>query len=212
MQQLEDYQIKQTFYRKYGKRMFDFIFSVSALALLSPFLLLIALLLRLYLGSPVIFKQKRPGLHEKIFTLYKFRTMTNQKDKQGNLLADAIRLTKFGKLLRSTSMDELPELWNVATGDMSFVGPRPLLIQYLPLYTKKQRMRHQLRPGLTGLAQISGRNGIDWEYKFKFDIEYIKQRSLFVDFCVILATIVKIIKREGISQDGEATMEFFKGA
>ena len=161
-------------YAKYIKRMLDFILSLIALIVLSPLMLIIGLLVRIKLGKPIIFKQKRPGKDEKIFTLYKFRTMTDEKDQNGNLLPDAERLTKFGKTLRSTSLDELPELWNILKGEMAIVGPRPLLVEYLPLYNEKQKHRHDVRPGLTGLAQISGRNTIDWEEKFEEDIEYIQ--------------------------------------
>ena len=198
-------------YRKYFKRIFDFFCSLLALIVLSPVLLVIAVLVRSKLGSPVIFKQKRPGLHEKIFTLYKFRTMTDQKDEQGNLLSDEIRLTKFGKMLRSTSLDELPELWNILKGDMSVVGPRPLLEKYIPLYTKEQRLRHRVRPGLTGLAQISGRNELDWEKKFLLDIEYLKQITFLKDIKIILITFRHILTRKGISSATSVTKEEFTG-
>ena len=158
-------------YAKYVKRPLDFILSLIAIIILSPLLLIVAILVRIKLGKPVIFKQQRPGKNEKIFTLYKFRTMTDKKDENGNLLPDEQRLTKFGKALRSTSLDELPELWNILKGDMAIVGPRPLLVEYLPLYNEKQKLRHDVRPGLTGLAQISGRNAITWEEKFKDDLE-----------------------------------------
>ena len=163
------------------------------------------------LGSPVIFKQKRPGKNEKIFTLYKFRTMTDAKDKEGNLLPDSERLTKFGKTLRSTSLDELPELFNILKGDMSIIGPRPLLVEYLPLYNEEQKHRHDVRPGLTGLAQISGRNSISWEEKFDDDIRYIKNITFINDVKIFFETIIKVFKREGISQENNATMEKFKG-
>ena len=198
-------------YRKYFKRLFDIICSLLALIVLSPVLLVTAILVRFKLGSPVIFKQKRPGLHEKIFTLYKFRTMTDQKDDQGNLLADEVRLTKFGKILRSTSLDELPELWNILKGDMSIVGPRPLLEKYIPLYTADQRKRHQVRPGLTGLAQVNGRNELDWEQKFHLDTEYTMRITFISDIKIILQTIGHVFTGKGISSTTSATMEEFTG-
>jgi len=187
-------------YSKYIKRILDFTISLIAIIVLSPVLLITALLVRIKLGSPIIFKQKRPGKDEKIFTLYKFRTMTDKKDEKGNLLPDEQRLTKFGKLLRSTSLDELPELINIIKGDMSIVGPRPLLVEYLELYNEEQKHRHDVRPGLTGLAQISGRNSITWEAKFKEDIEYINNISFINDIKIILKTVAKVFKREGISR------------
>ncbi|MGI6226025.1 MAG: sugar transferase [Peptococcales bacterium] len=198
-------------YRKYFKRSFDFVCSLLALILLFPALLIIALLVRVKLGSPVIFKQKRPGLNEKPFTLYKFRTMTDQKDKHGNLLPDEVRLTRFGKLLRSTSLDELPELWNILKGDMSIVGPRPLLEKYISLYTAEQRKRHQVRPGLTGLAQVNGRNELSWELKFQFDVEYVEHITFLKDVKIIAQTILDIFRRKGISSKTSATMEEFTG-
>lgn len=189
-------------YAKYIKRILDFTLSLIALIILSPLLLILAILVKIKLGSPIIFKQKRPGKNEKIFTLYKFRTMTDKKDEQGNLLPDDQRLTKFGKLLRSTSLDELPELINILKGDMAIVGPRPLLIEYLPLYNEEQKHRHDVLPGLTGLAQISGRNSISWEDKFKEDIEYISKITFIKDAKIILKTIGKVFKREGISRRG----------
>ena len=199
-------------YRKYIKRILDFILSLIALIILSPILLVIAILVRIKLGSPVIFKQERPGLNEKIFTLYKFRTMTDKKDKEGNLLPDSERLTRFGKMLRSPSLDELPELINILKGDMSIVGPRPLLVEYLELYNEEQKHRHDVRPGLTGLAQVSGRNSLTWEEKFKEDIQYIENISLIGDIKIILKTVIKVFKREGISQEGNETIERFKGS
>ena len=199
-------------YRKYIKRLLDFILSLLAIIVLLPVLLITALLVRIKLGSPVIFKQKRPGLNEKIFTLYKFRTMTDKKDDEGNLLPDSERLTKFGKILRSTSIDELPELINILKGDMSIVGPRPLLVEYLELYNEEQKHRHDVRPGLTGLAQVNGRNSISWEDKFKEDIKYIEKISLIGDIKIILKTVIKVFKREGISQQENDTMEKFKGS
>lgn len=199
-------------YRKYIKRILDFTLSLIALIVLSPILLITAILVRIKLGRPVIFKQQRPGKDEKIFTLYKFRTMTDKKDEEGNLLPDSERLTKFGKLLRSTSLDELPELVNILKGDMAIVGPRPLLVEYLELYNEKQKHRHDVRPGLTGLAQVSGRNSISWEEKFKEDIEYIEKISFLEDIKIILKTVTKVFKREGIAQEGNDTMERFKGS
>ncbi|OUQ33626.1 sugar transferase [Massilimicrobiota timonensis] len=199
-------------YARYIKRWLDFILSLFAIIILSPILLIIALLVRIKLGSPVIFKQKRPGLHEKIFTLYKFRTMTDEKDKDGNLLPDDQRLTKFGKLLRSTSLDELPELFNILKGDMSIVGPRPLLVKYLPLYNDHQKHRHDVRPGFTGWAQCNGRNAISWEEKFDLDIYYVKHVSFRLDLSIIFKTIKIVFLREGISSDTSATMEEFKGS
>lgn len=202
---------KGGFYRKYIKRPMDFILALIALIVFSPLMLIIALLVKINLGSPVLFKQKRPGLNEKIFTLYKFRTMTDEKDRNGNLLPDSDRLTRFGKFLRSTSLDELPELYNILKGDMSIVGPRPLLVQYLPLYNDFQRRRHEVRPGLTGLAQVNGRNAITWQEKFEYDVEYVDNVTFKNDMLIILKTIVKIIKREGINSETAATMEYFKG-
>lgn len=199
-------------YRKYIKRILDFTLSLIALIVLSPILLITAILVKIKLGSPIIFKQQRPGKNEKIFTLYKFRTMTDKKDEEGNLLPDEKRLTKFGEILRNTSIDELPELINILKGDMSIVGPRPLLVEYLELYDEKQKHRHNVRPGLTGLAQISGRNSITWEEKFEEDIQYINKITFIVDVKIILKTILKVFKREGIAQEGNATMEKFKGS
>ena len=168
-------------YRKYLKRPLDFLLSLLAIIILSPLFLLIAILVKINLGSPVIFKQERPGLNEKIFVMYKFRTMTDEKDENGRLLPDEVRLTKFGKFLRSTSLDELPELLNILKGDMSFVGPRPLLVEYLPLYNEHQKRRHEVRPGLTGLAQVNGRNAISWEEKFNYDVEYVDSITFIGD-------------------------------
>lgn len=196
-------------YAKYVKRILDFTLSLLALIILSPIMFILYILVRIKLGNPVIFKQMRPGKDEKIFKLYKFRTMTDEKDEQGNLLPDEQRLTKFGKFLRSTSLDELPELINIIKGDMAIVGPRPLLVQYLEFYNEEQKHRHDVRPGLTGLAQVSGRNSITWEEKFKQDIEYINNLTFVNDVKIIFMTIGKVFKREGISQDGEATMERF---
>lgn len=185
-------------YAKDIKRILDFILSLIALIVLSPVLLVVAILVRIKLGSPIIFKQQRPGKDEKIFTLYKFRTMTDKKDENGNLLPDSERLTKFGKVLRSTSLDELPELVNILKGDMSIVGPRPLLVKYLPYYTEEERHRHDVRPGLTGLAQVSGRNTISWKEKFDKDIEYVNNISFFNDCSVIIKTVIAVFKHDGV--------------
>ena len=203
---------KKSIYEKYIKRILDFTLSLIALICLSPILLIVAILVRIKLGSPVIFKQKRPGKDEKIFTLYKFRTMTDEKDENGKLLPDSQRLTKFGKFLRSTSLDELPELINIIKGDMAIVGPRPLLVKYLPLYNEKQKHRHDVRPGLTGYAQANGRNAISWEEKFEDDLKYIESITLVNDIKIILKTIKKVIKRNDISQENNATIEEFKGS
>ena len=198
-------------YRKFFKRPLDVILSLLAIAVLSPVLLIIAILVKAKLGSPILFKQKRPGLNEKIFTMYKFRTMTDARDENGELLPDSMRLTRFGKILRSTSLDELPELLNILKGDMSFVGPRPLLVEYLPLYNEHQKRRREVRPGLSGLAQVSGRNAISWEEKFRLDVEYVDNVSFFLDCKIIFLTIKKVIAREGISSDTSETVEPFKG-
>lgn len=202
----------QGIYQRYFKRPMDFILSLIALIILSPVFLVVALLVRINLGSPVIFKQQRPGLNEKIFTMYKFRTMTDERDENGELLPDAVRLTKFGKFLRSTSLDELPELFNILKGDMSIVGPRPLLVQYLPLYNEHQRRRHEVRPGLTGLAQVNGRNAISWEEKFDLDVEYVDNVTFINDWKIIFSTLKKLVLREGINSETAATMEFFEGS
>jgi undecaprenyl phosphate N,N'-diacetylbacillosamine 1-phosphate transferase len=199
-------------YRIYIKRVMDFIVSLIAIIVLSPILIIVALLVRFKLGSPVLFKQKRPGLNEKIFTMYKFRTMTDEKDENIELLPDSVRLTKFGKMLRSTSLDELPELFNILKGDMSIVGPRPLLIQYLELYNEHQKRRHEVRPGLSGHAQVNGRNAISWEDKFNLDIEYVDNMSFFGDWKIIFLTIKKVFVKEGISSDTSVTMEYFEGS
>ena len=202
---------KKGFYEKFIKRPQDFLLSLIALFVLSPVLIIITILVRVKLGSPVIFTQKRPGLNEKIFKIYKFRTMTDQKDENGRLLPDSIRLTKFGKFLRSASLDELPELFNILKNDMSFVGPRPLLTQYLPLYNEQQKRRHEVRPGLTGYAQINGRNAISWEEKFSLDIEYVDTLNFVSDWKVIFKTIKKTFVREGINSATSDTMELFTG-
>ena len=198
-------------YRHPGKRALDLFLTIPALAILSPLLGLLALLVRIKLGSPILFRQQRPGLHGHPFTLYKFRTMTDDRDKEGNLLPDADRLTPLGRFLRSTSLDELPELWNVLKGDMSLVGPRPLLMRYLPRYTPEQMRRHEVRPGVTGWAQINGRNALTWEEKFKLDVRYVDNISFWLDVRIIFLTLWKILKREGVSQPGHATMEEFNG-
>jgi undecaprenyl phosphate N,N'-diacetylbacillosamine 1-phosphate transferase len=198
-------------YRRFIKRPMDFMLSLIAIIVLSPILLVVAILVRMKLGSPVLFKQKRPGLNEEIFMMYKFRTMTDERDDKGELLPDSIRLTKFGRLLRSTSLDELPELFNILKGDMSIIGPRPLLVQYLPLYNNHQKRRHEVRPGLSGLAQVSGRNAISWEDKFNLDVEYVDNVSFIEDWKIILMTIKKVFVREGINSENAATMEPFKG-
>lgn len=199
-------------YKKYIKRLTDIILSIIAIVALCPVLLVVAFLVRIKLGSPVIFKQERPGLNEKIFTMYKFRTMTDEKDNNGELLSDSIRLTKFGKILRATSLDELPELFNILKGDMSIVGPRPLLVEYLELYNEHQKRRHEVRPGLSGYAQVSGRNAISWEDKFNLDVYYIDNMSFMFDLKIIFLTLKKVFVREGISSDTSVTMEAFKGS
>lgn len=199
------------FYKRYVKRIMDFILSLIAIIVLSPILLAVAILVRVKLGGPVLFKQERPGLNEKIFMMYKFRSMTDQRDTNGELLPDSVRLTKFGRILRSTSLDELPGLFNILKGDMSIIGPRPLLVQYLPLYNAHQKRRHDVRPGLSGLAQISGRNAISWEDKFSLDVEYVSNVSFIGDWKIILLTVKKVIVREGINSESAPTMEPFKG-
>ncbi|HAP8036875.1 TPA: sugar transferase, partial [Enterococcus faecium] len=184
---------KKTFYQLFGKRILDILLSGIALIVLSPIILIVGFLVRIKLGSPIIFKQERPGKSEKIFSMYKFRTMTDERDHNGEYLPDEIRLTKFGKMLRATSLDELPELWNILKGDMSIVGPRPLLVEYLPLYSEKQRKRHNVRPGLTGLAQVNGRNAISWEEKFDLDVYYVDKISFFNDLIIIIQTCKKVI-------------------
>ncbi|MEW6258733.1 MAG: sugar transferase [Thermodesulfobacteriota bacterium] len=198
-------------YRSWGKRLFDLMISVPAAIIAAPVLGLVALGVRLNLGSPVLFRQQRPGLHGRPFILYKFRTMTDARDTVGNLLPDAERLTPFGRFLRATSLDELPELWNVLRGDMSLVGPRPLLMQYLDRYTPEQARRHEVRPGITGWAQVNGRNSISWDEKFQLDVWYVDHQSLALDLRILLMTMVKAARREGISADGEATMPEFMG-
>lgn len=189
---------KKGLYECYIKRFIDVVCSICALIMLSPIIVVTFLLVRIKLGSPVLFMQERPGKNGEIFKLYKFRSMTDARDENGKLLSDDIRLTKFGRLLRSTSLDELPELFNILKGDMSIVGPRPLLVEYLPYYTKEERHRHDVRPGLTGLAQINGRNTLTWEEKFAFDIEYVKDITFIKDVQIIFKTVKKVFKREDI--------------
>lgn len=193
------------------KRLIDFSVSLSALILLFPILLSIAVLVRIKLGSPILFRQIRPGLHAKPFMMIKFRTMTGDLDVNGDLLPDSERLSMFGQFLRSSSLDELPELWNVVKGDMSLVGPRPLLKEYVTLYSREQARRHKVRPGLSGWAQVNGRNAISWEEKFKLDVWYVDNQSILLDIKVIVLTLKKILARDGISADGEATAKYFKG-
>ena len=202
---------KKGFYEKYMKRPQDFCCALAAIIVLSTVMLVTAVLVRIKLGSPVVFKQERPGLHGKIFTLYKFRTMTDQTDENGELLPDEKRLTKFGKLLRSTSLDELPELLNILKGDMSVVGPRPLLVQYLPLYNEHQARRHEVRPGFTGYAQVHGRNAITWEDKFDKDVYYVDHVTFMGDWKIIFQTVKTVLTKEGISSETAATMEAFRG-
>ena len=191
-------------YRKFGKRFLDILISGMALILLSPVFLAVAVLVRIKLGSPVIFHQKRPGKDEKIFTLCKFRTMTDGKDEKGNLLPDEVRLTSFGKLLRATSLDELPELWNILKGDMSLVGPRPLLVEYLPYYREEEKLRHSVRPGLTGYAQVNGRNFLGWDHRLEKDVFYVKNLSFVLDLKILIKTIMVVMKREDVSVDSNA--------
>jgi lipopolysaccharide/colanic/teichoic acid biosynthesis glycosyltransferase len=193
------------------KRLTDIVVSFSLLVFLSPLILLLAVLVRLYIGSPILFKQQRPGLHEKPFFIYKFRTMSDSLDEDGNLLPDADRLSAFGRFVRSTSLDELPNLWIILKGDMSFVGPRPLLMEYLPLYNTEQAKRHLVKPGLTGWAQVNGRNAISWKEKFALDVWYVEHQSIWLDLKIIFMTVKKIFLREGISATGEATMPKFTG-
>ena len=189
------------FYKKFGKRFLDLLLSTLAIVILSPVLLVVAILVRIKLGSPVLFHQERPGRNEKIFTLCKFRTMTDKRDEKGNLLPDADRLTKFGKLLRATSLDELPELFNIWKGDMSIIGPRPLLVSYLPWYTEEERLRHTVRPGLTGLAQVSGRNFLDWDSRLSKDVEYVKNLSFAMDIKVLVKTVTVVFARDEVAED-----------
>lgn len=204
--------MRNSFYNRFLKRFFDIVLSFFALVLLSPLLAVLAVLVRTKLGSPVLFTQERPGKNGKIFRLYKFRTMTDERDERGELLPDDVRLTRFGQMLRSTSLDELPEFFNILRGDMSFIGPRPLLVSYLPLYNEKQRHRHDVRPGLTGLAQCSGRNLLSWEDRFDLDVEYVQNLSFGMDISIIFRTVRGILKKEGISSETSVTMEPFRGS
>ena len=196
-------------YKNGVKRCLDFLLSLCGIIVLSPVLLTLCILVRVKLGSPVLFRQERPGRNEKIFTLCKFRTMTDKRDENGNLLPDEVRLTKFGKLLRSTSLDELPELFNILKGDMSIIGPRPLLVRYLPWYKEEERHRHDVRPGLNGLAQVNGRNALGWEDRFAFDLEYVKHCSFGMDLKIIIMTVGKVLKRSGTLSGAEQTVEDF---
>lgn len=198
-------------YRCFFKRTIDILASLTAFICFWWVFLIVGYLVKTKLGSPVLFKQERPGKDGKIFLMYKFRSMTDGKDKNGNLLSDAERLPKFGKLLRATSLDELPELWNVLKGEMSLVGPRPLLVEYLERYNDFQKRRHEVRPGITGWAQVNGRNAISWDQKFKLDVEYVDSYNFFLDINILFLTVKKVFVKEGISQDGEATMEIFYG-
>ncbi|WP_413479651.1 sugar transferase [Vibrio hibernica] len=193
------------------KRLLDFIMALGALLVLLPVIIIVAVLIRFKLGSPILFTQERPGLNGRVFKMMKFRSMLDGKDKHGNLLPDNERMTSFGTFLRSTSLDELPGLFNVLIGDMSLVGPRPLLVQYLPLYNKEQARRHNVRPGITGWAQVNGRNAISWEQKFKLDVWYVDNQSFLLDIKILLLTVKKVFVREGISADGHVTIEPFKG-
>lgn len=199
-------------YERFFKRALDIFCSLMALLVFWWLYVIVAILVRVKLGSPVLFTQDRPGKDEKIFKLYKFRTMTDARDESGNLLPDDVRLTKFGKLLRSTSLDELPEVFNILKGDMSIIGPRPLLVKYLPLYNEEQKRRHEVRPGLSGYAQVNGRNSVSWEEKFRMDVEYVDHVTFVGDVKIILGTVLKaFVKREGINSETAATMEEFKG-
>lgn len=198
-------------YRNYIKRILDVLISGAGIILLSPLYVVLWILVRSKLGTPVLFKQDRPGKNEKIFKLYKFRTMTDERDENGNLLPDELRLTSFGKTLRSTSLDELPELFNILKGDMSLIGPRPLLVKYLPLYNEFQRHRHDVTPGLTGWAQVNGRNTISWEDKFEKDVYYVKHLSFWLDLKILFLSVAVVFGHQGISSGTDATMEAFTG-
>jgi len=193
------------------KRLFDIILAAMLIILFLPIYIIVSFLILLKMGSPILFRQKRPGLHEKIFSIYKFRTMTNEKDENGNLLPDAQRLVGVGKFIRSTSLDELPQIFNVLKGDMSFVGPRPLLIEYLPRYNNQQKKRHDVKPGITGWAQVNGRNAISWEQKFEYDVWYVEHQSFWLDMKILWMTFLKVVKRSDISSDTAVTMEKFEG-
>lgn len=198
-------------YKNFFKRLIDILVSSSALILLSPIFLLLIIIIRIKFGSPVFFSQKRPGKNGKIFKMYKFRSMTDERDQNGNLLPDHERLPEFGQKLRATSLDELPELWNILKGDMSLIGPRPLLPSYLPLYNEFQKRRHEVKPGLTGWAQVNGRNNLNWPERFKLDVEYVNNVSLTMDIKILIQTIEKVLKKDGISSEKSVTMEPFKG-
>ena len=198
-------------YKKYIKRFFDIVISLCAIIILSPIYIVLGILVRCKLGSPVLFHQDRPGKDGRIFHMYKFRSMTDERDENGELLSDEVRLTPFGKKLRATSLDELPELFCILKGDMSLVGPRPLLVRYLPLYSERQKHRHDVRPGLTGWAQVNGRNTLTWPQKFEYDVEYTEKVSFLMDIKILFMTVSNVLKREGISPEGAATMDFFKG-
>jgi sugar transferase EpsL len=195
----------------FSKRLFDFTFALIAIVILSPIILATAVLVRIFIGTPILFKQQRPGYKGRPFFIYKFRSMTNRLTRAGSLLPDAERLTRFGRLLRSLSLDELPELFNIIRGEMSFVGPRPLLMEYLPLYSPEQARRHDVVPGLTGWAQINGRNAIDWPTRFNMDVWYVDHWSFWLDIKIIFLTVWKVISREGVNQEGQSTVEYFKG-
>lgn len=199
-------------YKNYIKRILDIIYSLGFILCFWWVYILVTILVRIKLGSPVVFKQQRPGLNGKVFVMYKFRSMTDARDRDGKLLSDEERLPKFGKLLRATSLDEIPEFFNILKGDMSLVGPRPLLVQYLERYNERQARRHEVRPGITGWAQVNGRNAISWEKKFEYDVEYVEKCSFLLDIKIIFMTIKKIFIREGISQEGNVTMEEFRGS
>jgi len=199
-------------YQHFGKRLLDLAIALPALLALSPVFALLAILAWVLLGSPVLFTQRRPGLHGQPFVMWKFRTMTDARDAHGQPLPDELRLTRFGRFLRAASLDELPELWNVLRGDMSLVGPRPLLMEYLPLYTSEQARRHEVRPGITGWAQVNGRNALSWEEKFRLDVWYVDNRSLWLDIKILWLTVKKVLLRDGISAQGEATMPKFMGS
>ncbi|EMF7690432.1 undecaprenyl phosphate N,N'-diacetylbacillosamine 1-phosphate transferase [Campylobacter coli] len=197
-------------YEKWIKRIFDFVLGLFLLVLFSPLILITALLLKITQGS-VIFTQNRPGLNEKIFKIYKFKTMSDERDEKGELLSDELRLKAFGKIVRSLSLDELLQLFNVLKGDMSFVGPRPLLVEYLPFYNEEQKLRHKVRPGITGWAQVNGRNAISWQKKFELDVYYVKNISFLLDLKIMFLTALKVLKRSGVSKEGHVTTEKFNG-
>lgn len=199
-------------YKHFFKRFLDIVYSLGFILCFWWVYIIVAILVKKKLGSPVLFKQQRPGLNGKVFTMYKFRSMTDTKDKDGKLLSDEERLPRFGQLLRATSLDEIPEFFNILKGDMSLVGPRPLLVQYLERYNERQARRHEVRPGITGWAQVNGRNAISWEQKFEYDVEYVEKCSFLLDIKIIFMTIKKIFIREGISQEGNVTMEEFRGS